>query len=141
MVIYPMIRFRGHHLVCLHFFHGEGYSPEFVLNLEKALDSVMLEGVEVCEGADDICYKCPSLKEAGCGYSEDADTEVLEMDRLAMDLLGVREGMKISWDELRQRLSGIFAEWFKSCCVECVWNKACEKNDSWRKLKERTLAA
>lgn len=29
-----MIRLRGHHLICLHFYRGEGYSREFVENLE-----------------------------------------------------------------------------------------------------------
>lgn len=129
-----MIRFRGHHLVCLHFFHGEGYSPDFVLNLEKALAGVQRDGVEVCAGPDEICIKCPSLKDARCNYSDDADAETLEMDRLAMDLFGVQEGVKMSWDELRQRLPGIFNEWLKSCCLECGWKKACEKNDGWRRL-------
>ena len=131
-----MIRFRGHHLVCLHFFHGEGYSPAFISNLENALDSVLLEGVEACEGADDICVKCPSLREAGCGYSENADTEIRKMDRLAMDLLGMHTGELLQWDELEGRLAGIFGQWFQACCFQCNWRPACERNGKWGRLKE-----
>ena len=104
------------------------------MNLETALDSVMLEGVEVCEGADDICVKCPSLRDAGCGYSETSDTEIRKMDRLAIDLLKVHDGMKISWEELRQRLPGIFGQWFQTCCSRCDWRKACEKDDGFVRL-------
>ena len=106
-----------------------------MLNLKKSLAEVQRDSVEVCAGTDDICIKCPSLKDARCSYSEDADTEVLEMDRLAMDLLKVRDGMKISWEGLRQRLPGIFDQWVKSCCSQCDWKKACEKDDGWRRLR------
>lgn len=130
-----MTRFRGHHLVCLHFYHGEGYSPDFISNLEKALGSVMLEGVEACEGADDICVKCPSLRENVCGYSENADTEIRKMDMLAMDLLGTHIGQRLQWDELEKKLAGIFWQWFRSCCFQCNWRPACERNEKWITLK------
>ncbi|HDL01563.1 MAG TPA: DUF1284 domain-containing protein, partial [candidate division Zixibacteria bacterium] len=29
-----MVRLRAHHLICLHFYRGEGYSEGFIENLE-----------------------------------------------------------------------------------------------------------
>ena len=135
MVIYLMIRFRGHHLICLHFFHGEGYSPDFISNLRDTLALVQRDGVEVCSGPDDICFRCPSLKDAVCSYKEGADAEVLEMDRLALELLGVGPGMEVSWDGLRKRLPEIFNTWHETCCIVCGWKRACEKNDCWKEIK------
>ena len=59
-----VIKLRGHHLVCLHFFKGEGYNLEYVENLAYILKRAEAgDGIEVAAGADDVCNTCPSLKE------------------------------------------------------------------------------
>ena len=32
-----MAKLRGHHLICLHFYEGEGYDEPFIKSLEKVI--------------------------------------------------------------------------------------------------------
>uniref|UniRef100_A0A7C4WD24 DUF1284 domain-containing protein n=1 Tax=Geoglobus ahangari TaxID=113653 RepID=A0A7C4WD24_9EURY len=63
------MKLRGHHLICLNFFKGEGYSKEFVENIERILKE---REIEVVIGADDVCSKCPHLKSGSCNYKENS---------------------------------------------------------------------
>ncbi len=74
------INFRGHHLICLHFFEGEGYDADFVENLKNIMQRTENENINVCDGPDDVCEKCPFLKDYKCQYDSNADEEIREMD-------------------------------------------------------------
>ncbi len=127
---------RGHHLVCLHFFKGEGYNEEFVENLKSTLRAAQDKEIEILGGADDICAKCPYLNHAVCQYSEGAEEGIGEMDRMALDLLKLSRGVKVSWAELGGKIPEIFAAWHQAFCATCSWKRACEGNDLYRKLKD-----
>lgn len=133
-----MPRLRGHHLICLHFFGGEGYSKEFVENLKSVLATAGRRPVEIYEGPDDVCRKCFHLKNEVCGFSDCADEEIRKMDQRALDLLRAVCGTKALWEEIRQYLPRIFGEWYTSYCRSCGWRKACENNGFFRDLV-RTL--
>ncbi|MBI5740527.1 MAG: DUF1284 domain-containing protein [Nitrospirae bacterium] len=130
-----MIRLRGHHLICLHFFNGEGYDAAFAANLEDVLKRAGSEYIEVCEGADMVCEKCPCLKDRKCEYDAHADKAIREMDREAMALLEVKNGSKVSWGEIKEKVPALFPRWSGEYCAECDWKKTCEKNQHYRKLK------
>jgi hypothetical protein len=129
-----MPKLRGHHLVCLHFFRGEGYSQEFVENLQRVVMSARDRGIEVHYGADDVCAQCPYLNHARCQYGEDADKGIGEMDRMALDLLKLSRGMKVGWAEVGEKIPEIFPAWHRAFCTTCSWRQACEGNDLYRKL-------
>jgi uncharacterized protein len=126
---------RGHHLICLHFYNGEGYGPEFIDNLckikRRAKDG---EGIEVSCGVDDICTLCPYLKAGKCLYKEDADTEIMEMDQAAAGLLKVTTGERVRWQDLKKKIPEIFGIWSKKYCKGCDWLKACEKETQFKEL-------
>lgn len=126
--------FRGHHLICLHFFNGEGYNAEFIENLATSLEAVRETDIEICHGADKICKKCPSLKEDTCQYSQGAEKEIKTMDEIALSLLCSVPGDRIGWQHIRERLPFIFKEWHGACCVNCGWKHVCEGNDFYREL-------
>ncbi|MBI5056760.1 MAG: DUF1284 domain-containing protein [Nitrospirae bacterium] len=130
-----MLKLRGHHLICLHFFNGEGYDAAFVENLKDVLSRTQKEDVEVCEGADEVCAKCPYLKGDKCEYDAQADNEIKEMDEKALMYLKVRPGAKIKWQEIREAVPGLFPQWFSEYCLECDWKKVCVKNQDYRKLR------
>lgn len=89
------LNLRGHHLICLHFFDGEGCDSNFVVNLKNIVQRVENEKVKICDGADSVCEKCPYLKDYKCLYDNKADDEVREMDRVALSFLRIEKGMEI----------------------------------------------
>ena len=130
-----MIRLRGHHLICLHFFSGEGYDDIFVENLRSVLERTEAEDIEVCEAADAICEKCPYVKDSKCLYGEYADDETREMDRAALSLLKIDKYERVRWKKLKKNIPEIFLSWYRDNCNACDWKQVCEKNHYYRKLK------
>lgn len=126
---------RGHHLVCLHFFNGKGYSPEFISNLRLILEKASHSGVEIVSGADDICIACIHLKNEKCSYSEQADDEIRKMDRFALRALRENVGSKIQWNIIREKIPSIFPLWAKKYCKKCTWEKACEEDSFYKKIR------
>jgi len=121
-----MIRLRGHHLICLHFYRGEGYSREFVENLESVMRRVTEgEEIKVVEGADDICRACPALQEEKCVATPGADIEIREMDAEAAAHLGVEVGSKVLWQEMKAKVMATPKEWLAAFCEGCDWEEVC----------------
>jgi len=124
-----MINFRGHHLVCLHFFRGDGYSREFVDNLRRLLQRADRDReVIVAEGADDVCQACPHLAETFCAHKPDSEREIMRLDDLALELLAIKPGQTVTWEEIRLKVLPAPAEWFYSFCDGCDWESLCKTN-------------
>lgn len=132
-----MAKLRGHHLICMHFYEGEGYDRPFIESLEKLMADIHNEGVEVAEGADDICSLCPHRTGDACTMSETADREIREMDARALKLLDLPVGRRSGWGFLRDAMAAVFPEWYESYCFACSWRRACEKKDLFWQLKTR----
>jgi hypothetical protein len=130
-----MAKLRGHHLICLHFYEGEGYDRPFIDSLEKLIEEIETVGVEVAEGADDVCEPCPHRSAEACTMSATADREIREMDARALALLDLPVGRKADWAFLRESVSAVFPEWYENYCFACNWRPACEKKDLFRQLK------
>ena len=126
---------RGHHLICLHFYRGEGYSREFVVNLTNLLERAREKGVTIETGADDVCRSCPSLKGSRCSSSVTADEEIREMDREALKLLELTPGRAMEWAELRRRAAALFRQWHDRYCRICGWKEVCGKDRYFRELR------
>jgi hypothetical protein len=122
------VKLRGHHLICLHFFKGKGYSPEFIESLAKILIRAEAGAeIVVSKGADDVCKICPYLKQGKCLNDKTADAGICEMDKTALKLLGLRSGDEITWLNIRKRLPDALPQWSDKYCTECDWRWACEK--------------
>jgi len=136
-----MIIMRGHHLICLHFFRGEGYSPEFIGNLRGILQRAETgEPIKVISGADDICNVCPHLRGDNCFYANDSAQEIRGMDGKALELLARRVSDITLWPAIREKIPGIFHRWSEKFCKACDWRKACEKNAFFSQLlNEKTV--
>jgi len=130
-----VIKLRGHHLVCLHFFKGEGYNLEYVENLAYILKRAEAgDGIEVAAGADDVCNTCPSLKEGLCLYAADAEAGIREMDISALTWLGLKDKDEIRWSDIQKKLPDIFLEWSKKYCKGCGWKRVCEKQEKFHRF-------
>ena len=132
-----MLLLRGHHLICLNFFNGEGYDEAFIENLKHTLNLAEKEMITVSSGADSVCASCPNLKQNKCQYEENAEESIQQMDAKALALLGLSYNDQIGWDTLKNRIPEIFSEWFSLYCKECSWRGVCEKDAFYRKLSGR----
>ena len=122
-----MINLRGHHLICLHFFKG-GHTEEFKAKLNEILKRVKEgEDVKIIEGADDLCYACPYLKNNVCTITENAEEEIREMDRDALRILNLNVGNIVKWNDLEKKLPEITKYWWEKYCQECELKNVCEE--------------
>ena len=126
-----MVRLRGHHLICLHFFKGEGYSKEFVENLSKVLKTIERKGVDLVEGGDDVCAACPSYQNGRCMHEPGMNEKVKRLDILATRLLDI-EDRRLDWSHIKSRIPFIIEEWKKNACANCEWIGVCKKNENWK---------
>lgn len=131
-----MTNLRGHHLICLQFYHGEGYNSDFIENLEEVLKTAERTGVGIRGGVDDVCRRCPHMRDLKCLYREGADREIKEMDERALVLLDASEGTVVEWGAIGGKIAVIFPLWYESYCISCGWRRACEKDDGYRRLRD-----
>lgn len=124
------VRLRGHHVVCLHFYQGEGYSEEFVDNLWRVMERLETERFELAEGADDVCESCPSLHEGVCVSESGGEAEIRRIDALALELLGLEVGAKLEFAAMRERLVGVLPQWRASACAGCGFESLCAERIS-----------
>ncbi len=120
------VELRGHHLVCMHFLHGDGYSADFALNMLRLRGHAEDAGVIVGMGRDAVCAVCPSLDESGtCEKRIHGGIPIEELDRLARHLLGLAVGESIGARDLERLITGILPEWRASVCASCDGAHAC----------------
>ncbi|MDI9610314.1 MAG: DUF1284 domain-containing protein [Archaeoglobaceae archaeon] len=118
-----MHKLRGHHLICLHFFKAHGLDNEFQEALRRILSSI--SEVEVVEGIDEICEVC-DYNTGVCGYSENSEEKIGELDRFALQKLGLKTGTMIKWIELKPKIYEMIEEWKDFACKNCEWRGACD---------------
>lgn len=129
---------RGHTLLCLQGFRGEGYSPDFIDNMASIharLQSHPETRVRVTDSPDHFCAACPNLKESkplalpgraenvGCTLrGPDFERHIVSQDRQVLDLLGLRAGQEVTWAEVLQRIgSRTRGEMLDEICGDCQW--------------------
>ncbi len=129
-----MTSLRGHHLICLHFFKGEGYGAAFTENLERVINRAKRESINVQHGADDVCFTCPHLAEGKCEYKEGSNEKIEGLDATALRLLNLQAGAKADWEAIKSMLPQMFSEWKNKVCFECDWLSACKLTNLWKNL-------
>ncbi len=115
-------KLRGHHLICLNFFRGEGYSEDFIRNIYSVIGK---EKVEVVAGPDEVCARCPYLKNNKCASNDSTDEKILLQDKEALRLLRFKPGDIVDWKIISAELPGILDEWKARFCLDCGYLKVC----------------
>lgn len=122
----PPIRLRGHTLLCLQGFRGEGYSPEFISNMaaiHQALTQAPDRQIEVIASPDEICAACPHLQSSGCRLNgERSEAEMVEQDLVVIQGLGLKVGDRLRWVDLLERIrNSISGDDLPAICGTCRW--------------------
>ena len=117
-----LIELSAHHALCVHGFRGMGYSEGFVASLAGIVARLRDEPgvrVRVRVGSDAVCRACPSLAVGGCmRYGQ----SVVRQDARVADVLGVRSGDEMPWDDLRTRVvERVSPDALGDLCGGCPW--------------------
>lgn len=116
---------RPHHALCLGFFRGKGYSPEFAENMTNILKSLE-ENPEIilrCE-ADVLCKPCPHrVGDASC----DAFEKVARYDQALLNLCHLKENDTLLWNVLKKKAETHILQPQKRelVCGDCQWSSLC----------------
>ena len=120
------LRIRGHHLICLQYFHGQGYSPEFVRNLFRIVDRLALgEKATVIVGPDDVCAACPALAEGRCAQEPENEQAIRILDALALEMLELQPDTEFEWGVATLSVQRIMERWRALACEGCEWEEKC----------------
>lgn len=132
MSIYEL---RPHHLLCISFFEGKGYSPEFVHNMTKLIEALDASSqIRLKIGADQICSSCPNNKETGC----DSGSKVNRYDKAVLAFCGLKAGQFFPFDKLMKLADAkiIRAGKLSSVCGDCQWSVICQKKADIRQVQD-----
>lgn len=126
-----MVRLRGHHLLCLLTFVGEGYTPAFTRNYRRTAARLSAgETIEIVDGPDDICAPMLALPDSHCGNDSVRHRDGLALAAVA-DLLGnpLEPGSPLILDgERLERLRAAFAKGsIRAACEDCEWSAFCTR--------------
>ena len=118
---------RGHTLLCLQGFKGEGYDPMFTAHM-ASIHALLLSrpetAIRVITSADTFCHFCPNLDiHKNCIlHGEGSEKKILEQDREVLDLLGICANEIVSWREIVLRIKErIEPDMLDGICGNCPW--------------------
>ncbi|MDA8235703.1 MAG: DUF1284 domain-containing protein [Clostridia bacterium] len=116
---------RGHHLLCMLGFRGEGYNEAFVANMGKVVKQYKGDSgleITVADHHDDICRACPHLQEKFCRQSDGSDERLAAIDREVLVRLGLKPGQRVTLREIRERIKeNIKPSHLAEICQDCRW--------------------
>jgi len=130
------IKLRAHHLMCIEGFRGHGYNQEFVDNMKKVI-ARLKENPEiiVVDFCDDLCLKCPNMRDGICVNLKGGEEEVRKMDNLILSKLSIKSSTKFFYKDIRKMILDNFKtkKDLEGICYNCSWNRIC----LWYKTREK----
>ena len=120
-------KLRPHHGLCIAFFEGKGYSPDFVENMTRVIAALDADDPEITltDRADVICAACPNDHGGVC---ESAD-KVARYDSAVLRLIGRKRGDTLHYSEFRALVDACILSPGKlgEVCLDCQWYGICGK--------------
>ena len=124
------INLRPHHLLCIAFFKGKGYSDEFVSNMNHTVSLLNKDDstpIALVLGEDDLCSHCPNNQNGICTD----DDKSSKYDQLTLTALGIdtNSHSAITYSTLRTLADEKIINCGKreSVCGDCEWTDLCHK--------------
>ena len=120
-----IFKIRPHHGLCIAFFEGKGYSPEFVRNMTEKIQFLNTHNpeIELVLHTDIICSACPHCLNELC----ESHRKVLNYDRQVLKFCNFTEHQVLFWKEFQSQIFGkiLLAKKFPSVCPQCQWQEIC----------------
>ncbi len=120
------ISIRGHTLLCLQGFRGEGYDATFIdrlTEIHKTLSDDPARLVQVVQAPDALCSYCPNLTLDRCELNgADSEVEMKAQDADVMRRLEIGTGEILSWQEIFNRIgTRLKGNDLNEICGHCRW--------------------
>ncbi|MCR4645097.1 MAG: DUF1284 domain-containing protein [Oscillospiraceae bacterium] len=121
------MKLRPHHLLCIGFFEGKGYSPAFVQHMTSIIADLAQNAppVTLTCACDAICAACPH---STGGICETAD-KVLRYDHAVLACCDLQEGATLPYPLLRERITEqiLAKRLLPEICGDCSWSAVCRQ--------------
>lgn len=121
----PEYNLRPHHGLCIAFFVGKGYSPDFTENMTAVIGCLEQENplIHLVTGADIICRSCPHNQNGKCI----ADEKVLGYDKAVLKTCGLESVRLIRWNDFKKTVHEkiVNAGQRRTICGNCQWDSLC----------------
>lgn len=121
------LKIRPHHILCMQFFIGKGYSSGFTANMAIIRDKLKADNplIQLISGTDIICEKCPNTNNGICKTQE----KVLRYDAAVANICDLEIGQISRWSELEKTVTENLIKKNRLCevCNDCCWYEICRK--------------
>ena len=120
------LHIRAHHLLCMRYFKGKGYSKGFVSNFYEIIKKLNDNPtIKVINYPDIICSPCPHNVNNKCvKKGPDHETEVKEKDEIIMERLGLKLNQELKIKEVRELVNSNLTK-LRVTCKDCEWLRYC----------------
>ncbi|WP_313615916.1 DUF1284 domain-containing protein [Agrobacterium sp.] len=125
------VQLRGHHLLCMLTFVGEGYTVAFTDNYRKIAKRLSAgETIEIVEGPDDICQPLLCSEGAHCHKASVVQRDIAALDavgRLLGKTLVVGDTLEPDHVFLSRLRLAFSHNSIRKACHDCEWSSLCDK--------------
>ena len=135
-----MLHFRPHHFICSLGYQGKGYSARFTANMDRIVVDLLCSPagidtrIQVVGLSDDICAPCPHRRGESCEKAE----KIADLDRRHANLLDLRDGQVITWNQARERIrKRVTPQLLDMLCSGCEWLEAGMCKQAVAQLRDR----
>ena len=132
------VKLRGHHLLCMLSYRGEGYTPAFIENFDAIINQINNgAAIEIVSGADDICAALRQGGDTSCAHAKVCRKESVKThDRVALKdvaralkkrSLQAGNMLKISKGDIRHLRHLFVRGAIRAACTTCPWRDFCSQ--------------
>lgn len=119
-----MLNLRPHHINCIYFYRGLGYSKEFVENMDKVVGKLKSDEdikIKFTKGCDQLCECCPNkLTSNKCN----TDEKVEKMDSRTISKYNLNIDEVYTFSYIKNNIyKNLLKKNFNYICSECEWKE------------------
>ncbi len=111
---------RPHHINCIFFFEGKGYSSEFVDNMKNIISNLDKNIIQFQTSCDCLCLKCPRKINNLCENEE----HIQLLDKLTLENYNLDLNREYVFQTIINSFYKNFdVDKFEKICGSCEWYK------------------
>jgi len=137
-----MLLLRPHHINCIFFYRGLGYSEDFILGMNNML-TLFKENpntkIKLTIKCDNLCVKCPNKQLNNVCITEEM---IARLDYNTLQIYNLKENKEYAFNEIIDIIYKNFnKDTFHKICSTCNWYKdgVCNDNIINEQLEKWTL--